>query len=175
MFAAAAADAAAGFTTLHVLAHANVINGDLHAGALWRNVVPFDPGAAYGGVAANSTAWARDYLSSSAGLAAAAAAALVSSNRSDENGTRAAQSAAAIAVPPPPLHLAEDGRTWTYSDVLLQPAAAALADVLVSNVTLEFAVAGEQGLSVWRHPRSYIAAMRAARNMSASRCGGNDP
>lgn len=33
----------AGFTTLHILPHLNVIEGQLGNKALWRNVVPFSP------------------------------------------------------------------------------------------------------------------------------------
>lgn len=44
----------------------------------------------------------------------------------------------------------------TYSEVLLKPAAAALNAVVNSDTTIEMALGGEQGLSVFGFPKSYV-------------------
>lgn len=88
----------AGFTTLHILPHLNIIEGRLGGRSLWRNVVRFSP-----------TATALD---------------------------------------------ASTGR-FSYTDVLLWPAAEALNSVIGSDTVVQFALSGEQGLSSWSYPREY--------------------
>jgi hypothetical protein len=59
--------------------------------------------------------------------------------------------------------------SYSYADVLLQPAAEALSSAInsVSNrkTLVEFALAGEQGLSTWSYPRDYMQVMQRMRNI----------
>lgn len=49
-----------------------------------------------------------------------------------------------------------NGSAYTYSEVLLQPAAAALNAVVNDKITVEMALGGEQGLSVFGYPQAYM-------------------
>ncbi|KAF8071154.1 rimM [Scenedesmus sp. PABB004] len=105
----------AGFTTLHVVGHANVIRGRLHDRSLWRNVVRLHPAMRFG---------------------------------------------------------PEPAASFSYADTMLLPAAAALAAATSNDTAVEFAVAGEMGLSTWSFPREWLALLQTARSVSAR---GKDP
>uniref|UniRef100_A0A383VZ49 GH18 domain-containing protein n=1 Tax=Tetradesmus obliquus TaxID=3088 RepID=A0A383VZ49_TETOB len=63
--------------------------------------------------------------------------------------------------------------SYSYTDALLQPAAEALNNVINRETTVEFTLAGEQGLSVWSYPRDYTQAMQRMRSILSR--GGLDP
>lgn len=54
--------------------------------------------------------------------------------------------------------------TYTYSEVLLQPAAAALNDVVTNETVVEMALGGEQGRSVFGYPEAYMDMVVEARS-----------
>jgi hypothetical protein len=70
-----------------------------------------------------------------------------------------------LNAPPPPLQ--ERGGLFSYEDVLIAPAAAALRNTLPANMSVEFSLAGEQGLSVFGYPSNWAAAMGRARQRLA--------
>lgn len=53
-----------------------------------------------------------------------------------------------------------DNTGFTYSDVLMQPAAEAINAAVNDDTVVQFSVAGEQGYSVWGYPRAYIQIMQ---------------
>jgi hypothetical protein len=57
---------------------------------------------------------------------------------------------------------------FSYEDMLLTPAVEALKAVLTPAVTVEFALAGEQGLSVFGYPRSWEVLLERTRTALAN-------
>jgi hypothetical protein len=56
--------------------------------------------------------------------------------------------------------------SFSYSDVLLQPAAEAINSVANNNTFVEFALTGEQGLSTWTYPREYLQLLHEMKNIT---------
>jgi hypothetical protein len=56
--------------------------------------------------------------------------------------------------------------SFSYSDVLLQPAAEAINSVANNDTFVEFALTGEQGLSTWTYPREYLQLLHEMKNIT---------
>lgn len=57
----------------------------------------------------------------------------------------------------------DNSTSYSYSEILLQPAAAALNAVITNETVVEMALGGEQGRSVFGYPQAYMDMIQQAR------------